>query len=44
MASPPANRALAGEGGGEDFVPDICDLSLASHAFTISDQESFSLC
>ena len=32
------------EGGGEDFVPDICDLSLASHAFTISDQESFSLC
>ena len=32
------------EGGGEDFVPDICDLSLASHAFTIADQESFSLC
>jgi len=30
------------EGIGEDFVPDICDLSLVSKAYTISDAESFS--
>lgn len=29
------------EGIGEDFVPDICDLSLVSHAYSISDHESF---
>lgn len=29
------------EGMGEDFVPDICDLSLVSEAFEISDAESF---
>ena len=29
------------EGIGEDFVPPICDLSLVSQAFTISDAESF---
>ncbi len=29
------------EGIGEDFVPDIADLSLADRAFSISDQESF---
>ena len=29
------------EGIGDDFVPPNCDLSLASEAFTISDQESF---
>ncbi len=32
------------EGIGEDFVPDICDLSLVTHAFTISDRESFQMC
>ena len=30
------------EGIGEDFIPDICDLSLVSKAYTISDAESFS--
>lgn len=29
------------EGMGEDFVPDICDLSLVSEAFEITDAESF---
>src|SRR6185369_6061262 len=29
------------EGIGEDFVPDICDLSRVKHAYTISDEESF---
>jgi cystathionine beta-synthase len=29
------------EGIGEDFVPDICDLSLASKAYTISDAQAF---
>lgn len=29
------------EGIGEDFVPNICDLELASTAYAISDQESF---
>lgn len=29
------------EGIGEDFVPDICDLSFARHAYAISDRESF---
>lgn len=28
------------EGIGEDFVPDICDLKLVRHAYTISDGES----
>lgn len=31
------------EGIGEDFVPDICDLSYARHAFAISDRESLSV-
>jgi len=30
------------EGIGEDFLPDICDLSLVRAAYTISDGESFS--
>ncbi len=30
------------EGIGEDFIPDICDLSLVRHAYTVSDAESFS--
>jgi len=30
------------EGIGEDFIPDICDLSGVGHAYTISDAESFS--
>jgi cystathionine beta-synthase len=30
------------EGIGEDFVPDICDLSMVGSAYTISDAESFS--
>lgn len=29
------------EGIGEDFVPNICDLSLASKGYYVSDQESF---
>ena len=29
------------EGIGEDFVPDVCDLSLVGKAFTVSDHESF---
>ncbi|ELU03178.1 hypothetical protein CAPTEDRAFT_125574, partial [Capitella teleta] len=29
------------EGIGEDFVPDNCDLSIADHAFTVSDQDAF---
>ena len=29
------------EGIGEDFIPDICDLSVVKHAFTIPDSESF---
>ncbi len=29
------------EGIGEDFIPDICDLSLVRHAYTVSDAESF---
>ena len=29
------------EGIGEDFIPSICDLSSVSHAYTISDGESF---
>ncbi len=29
------------EGIGEDFIPDICDLSLVKHAYTIPDSESF---
>ncbi len=28
------------EGIGEDFIPDVCDLDLVSHAYTISDSES----
>ena len=30
------------EGIGEDFVPEICDLSMVGKAYTISDAESFS--
>lgn len=30
------------EGVGEDFIPSICDLSRVSHAYSISDEESFS--
>lgn len=29
------------EGIGEDFVPDICNLNLVSHAYSIPDDESF---
>ena len=29
------------EGIGEDFIPDICDLSVVKHAYTIPDSESF---
>ncbi len=29
------------EGMGEDFIPDICDLSLVSEAFEVTDAESF---
>jgi cystathionine beta-synthase len=30
------------EGIGEDFIPDICDLSMVGSAYTVSDAESFS--
>jgi cystathionine beta-synthase len=30
------------EGIGEDFIPDICDLSMVGSAYTITDAESFS--
>jgi cystathionine beta-synthase len=29
------------EGIGEDFIPDICDLSVVKHAYTIPDSEAF---
>jgi cystathionine beta-synthase len=29
------------EGIGEDFIPDICDLAVVKHAYTIPDSESF---
>ncbi len=29
------------EGIGEDFIPDICDLSVVKHAYSIPDSESF---
>ena len=31
------------EGIGEDFIPDICDLSVVKHAYTIPDAEAFSV-
>ncbi len=31
------------EGIGEDFVPEICDISLVTKAFTVSDREAFQL-
>jgi len=31
------------EGIGEDFVPDICDLSVVKHAYTIPDSEAFAV-
>ena len=31
------------EGIGEDFVPDICDLSVVKHAYTIPDMEAFAV-
>jgi cystathionine beta-synthase len=30
------------EGIGEDFIPDICDLSVVKHAYSIPDNEAFS--
>jgi cystathionine beta-synthase len=30
------------EGIGEDFIPEICDLSMVGSAYTVSDEESFS--
>jgi len=30
------------EGIGEDFIPDICDLSLVKHAYSVTDAEAFS--
>jgi cystathionine beta-synthase len=31
------------EGIGEDFIPDICDLSVVKHAYTIPDSEAFAI-
>ncbi|HVC28342.1 MAG TPA: pyridoxal-phosphate dependent enzyme [Gammaproteobacteria bacterium] len=36
-----AKGAWLVEGIGEDFIPDICDLSVVKHAYTIPDSESF---
>lgn len=40
ISSQPGSWAV--EGIGEDFIPNIADLSAVKHAYTITDQESFS--
>jgi cystathionine beta-synthase len=41
-SSPP--RSWLVEGIGEDFIPEICDLSRVRHAYTIPDKEAFAAC
>lgn len=42
VSSPP--RSWLVEGIGEDFIPDICDLSRVKYAYTIPDKEAFAAC
>jgi cystathionine beta-synthase len=42
ISSPP--RSWLVEGIGEDFIPEICDLSRVKHAYTIPDKEAFATC
>jgi cystathionine beta-synthase len=37
-------RSWLVEGIGEDFIPEVCDLSRVRHAYTIPDSEAFSAC
>jgi cystathionine beta-synthase len=37
-------RSWLVEGIGEDFIPDVCDLSRVKHAYTIPDAEAFAAC
>jgi cystathionine beta-synthase len=37
-------RSWLVEGIGEDFIPDVCDLSAVRHAYTIPDAEAFTAC
>ena len=37
-------RSWLVEGIGEDFIPDVCDLSRVRHAYTIPDAEAFTAC
>jgi cystathionine beta-synthase len=37
-------RSWLVEGIGEDFIPEVCDLSRVRHAYTIPDAESFTAC
>jgi cystathionine beta-synthase len=37
-------RSWLVEGIGEDFIPDVCDLSGVRHAYTIPDAEAFTAC
>ncbi len=37
-------RSWLVEGIGEDFIPEVCDLSRVEHAYTIPDAEAFAAC
>ena len=37
-------RSWLVEGIGEDFIPEVCDLSRVKHAYTIADAEAFTAC
>jgi cystathionine beta-synthase len=37
-------RSWLVEGIGEDFIPEVCDLSRVKHAYTIPDAEAFAAC
>jgi cystathionine beta-synthase len=37
-------RSWLVEGIGEDFIPEVCDLSRVRHAYTIPDSEAFNCC
>ena len=37
-------RSWLVEGIGEDFIPEVCDLSRVEHAYTIPDAEAFATC
>jgi cystathionine beta-synthase len=42
VSAPP--RSWLVEGIGEDFIPEVCDLSRVEHAYTIPDAEAFAAC